>query len=188
MNFLLIWGIIAILIIVILMFILMRAYKSHQLNLILYDSTVAIAPSAFTPILSDLKESHNSMIQIHRLTAQYTSPLPSNVFELTNNATAFTYVIVGNRYKVSSLVKNTAASHDSLSIVDYISGKMFKIIAPTAASGLPSDLLTTKDSIIIPFTPAFITAAQVNANLVFDKNIITSVATVQLVLISYKKV
>lgn len=188
MNYLLIWGILAILIIIILLILITRAYKSHELNIILMDHFTELPPAQVGAQINGLSTSDESLIHIIRANNQFvpTAPatLPNNVLELPIvNGTRHVYLIVGARYRNLGIQEPTATvTGHVVSLVDLVTGKLFKIIVATTAGAT----FTTQNSIVIPFAVAKLTATNVNANLKFNKAYDISDDITQFVFIGYQ--
>lgn len=193
MNYLLIWGILAALIIVILLISMSKTFKAHQLNIILMDHYTAGNAAAVGTEIANLTTSDDSLIHVLHSTTQYvpapTTTLPQNVLEIKIGAvgTVYIYLIIGARYKV---VGNTAAATpndvSTITLVDLVSSKMFKLLIPISSTTTPA-LLTQENSIIIPFPIAAIATTNVTAKLVLNKTVpVTGNTNVNFLFIGYK--
>ena len=201
MDYKLIWGVLSVVVILILIIMLVIAYHKPQLrttppvvpptierplNLVIIDNSAPIAETGLTVnITAANTESDEGLIHIYKTTSKYAQAgtLPSNVLELKNTGTVYSYVIVGKRYEIiSKVLSTTESTADIVTLKDTISNIEFKIL--TITSTTPTANVTSIPSSIT--IPADSTSITIRSNLKKDREVITNVATTKIFFISYE--
>ena len=201
MDYKLIWGALSVVVILILIIMLVIAYHKPQLrttppvvpptierplNLVIIDNSAPIAETGLTVnITAANTESDEGLIHIYKTTSKYAQAgtLPSNVLELKNTGTVYSYVIVGKRYEIiSKVLSTTESTADIVTLKDTISNIEFKIL--TITSTTPTANVTSIPSSIT--IPADSTSITIRSNLKNDREVITNVATTKIFFISYE--
>ena len=201
MDYKLIWGALSVVVILILIIMLVIAYHKPQLrttppvvpptierplNLVIIDNSAPIAETGLTVnITAANTESDEGLIHIYKTTAKYAQAgtLPSNVLELKNTGTVYSYVIVGKRYEIiSKVLSTTESTADIVTLKDTISNIEFKILTITSTTPT-ANVTSIPSSITIPVDSTSIT---IRSNLKKDREVITNVATTKIFFISYQ--
>ena len=201
MDYKLIWGVLSVVVILILIIMLVIAYHKPQLrttppvvpptierplNLVIIDNSAPIAETGLTVnITAANTESDEGLIHIYKTTSKYAQAgtLPSNVLELKNTGTVYSYVIVGKRYEIiSKVLSTTESTADIVTLKDTISNIEFKILTITSTTPT-ANVTSIPSSITIPVDSTSIT---IRSNLKKDREVITNVATTKIFFISYE--